>query len=102
MKTIPTINSKNQVHLQHEIEDDDCNYCNVQLTGENSVVFNMCSNEKDMTILYCKPCAASFMLYMNLKTGDANNIPVCVICGNPNPCKCKAKKINYNLRKKLK
>ncbi len=103
LKTIPTINSKNEVHIEHKIEDGDfCNYCNIKLTGHNSVIFNFCSDDYDHTICYCKPCGLILTRDMNIKTGLANGISVCQMCGIPNPCKCNAKKIDYNIRKKLK
>ena len=104
LKTIPTINAKNEVHLEHKIEVgiDFCNYCNIWLNGHNSVIFNFCSDDYDHTITYCKPCGLILTRDMNIKTGLANGISVCKMCGIPNPCKCNAKKIDYDIRKKLK
>jgi len=92
LKTIPSVNSKNELHLEHEIEDDDfCNYCNLKLTGQNSVVFNFCSNDYDHTITYCKPCGLILTTDMNIKTGEANGIFVCHLCGLPKKKECKCK-----------
>ena len=103
LKHKPTINEKNQVHIGYEMEEEDyCNYCNIQVTNQTVEIFNFCSNETDETIIYCKPCSAILRRDMNLRTGHANNISMCVMCGIPkNDCKCNAKKIDYNIRKKL-
>mgnify|MGYP001591802573 FL=1 len=104
LKQTPTVNKKNQVRIGYEMEDTDfCNYCNIKLTNHNVCIMNMCSDETDETLLYCKPCLAIFRRDMNLRTGHANGITMCVMCGIPkNECKCNAKKISYNLRKKMK
>ena len=104
LKQKPTINEKNQVHIGYEMEEEDyCNYCNIQVTNQTVEIFNFCSNETDETIIYCKPCSAILRRDMNLRTGQANGITMCFMCGIPKKqCKCNAKKIDYNLRKKLK
>ena len=104
LKQKPTINEKNQVHIGYEMEEEDyCNYCNIKLTDQNVVIFNYCSNETDETILYCKPCSAIFRRDMNLRTGYANGIAMCVMCSIPKKqCKCNAKKMDLKLRKELK
>ena len=104
MKHKPTITEKNEVRIGYEMEDDDfCNYCNIKLTDQNVVIFNYCSNETDETIIYCKPCSAILRRDMNLRTGQANGIPMCFFCSIPKKqCKCNAKKIDLKLRKELK
>jgi len=38
--------SKGEYRIQHEIdEDDQCLYCNMNLTEENAVVFDVSSND---------------------------------------------------------
>ena len=103
LKQTPSINKKNQVRIGYEMEDDDfCNYCNIKLTDQNVVIFNYCSNETDETIIYCKPCSAILRRDMNLRTGYANGIAMCVMCSIPTKqCKCNAKKMDLKLRKKL-
>ena len=110
LKHKPTINEKNQVHIGYEMEEDDyCNYCNIQVTNLNVVIFNFCwfdadnSNETDETIIYCKPCSAILRRDMNLRTGESQGIIMCYMCSMPKEeCKCNARKIDYNIRKKLK
>ena len=103
LKHKPTITEKNEVRIGYEMEEDDfCNYCNIKLTNHSVCIMNMCSDETDETILYCKPCLAIFRRDMNLRTGHANGITMCVMCGIPKKeCKCNAKKMDLKLRKKL-
>ena len=112
LKQKPTINEKNQVHIGYEMEEEDyCNYCNIKLTNQNVVIFNFCwlptgneaSDETDEAIIYCKPCSAILRKDMNLRTGESNGIIMCYMCSMPKEeCKCNARKIDYNIRKKLK
>jgi len=92
LKTIPSVNEKNELHLEHRIEDGDfCNYCNLVLTGHNSVIFNFCSDDYDHTICYCKPCGLILTKDMNIKTASANGIKLCHNCCLPKKKECKCK-----------
>ena len=104
MKHKPTINEKNEIRIGYEMEEEDyCNYCNIKLTNHNVEIYNFCSDETDETILYCKPCSALLRKEMNLRTGEANGISMCYMCGIPKKeCRCNAKKIDLKLRKELK
>ena len=88
--------------VQHVLEDDDyCGYCNLILTPEISVVFDVVSNDYEDTKVYCKNCARIFLKDINMRICEGNGIPVCHACGKPKKKECKCN-IDYNLRKKLK
>ena len=96
------VKKEGEYKVEHVLDDDDfCGYCNITLSTDNSVVFDVCSNEYEATKVYCKACASIFLKDINIKICEGNGIKVCHACGKPknNECRCK---IDYNLRKKLK
>ena len=84
--------SKGEYSIQHELDDDDqCLYCNMLLTEENAVVFDVSANDYQDTKAFCKPCMTILLKQMNITVCDGNGIPVCHNCGLPlkRECTCK-------------
>ena len=104
MKSNIVQESKGNWHVQYELEDYElCLYCNCMLTNDNTCVLEITSNEYEDTKPFCKPCTAILLRDMNIKIAQGNGIAVCFSCGIPKySCKCNSKKIDYNIRKKLK
>ena len=75
--------SKGKYTIEHTLNDDQCFYCNMNLTTENTVVFDLCSNDYEDTKLFCKPCTTILLKQMNITICDGNGIKVCHNCGLP-------------------
>lgn len=92
--------SKGEYRIQHEIdEDDQCLYCNMNLTEKNAVVFDVSSNDYQDTKAFCKPCMTILLKQMNITVCDGNGIKVCHNCGLPKKKECICK---FDTKKKQK
>ena len=85
--------SKGEYKIEINLDDDDqCLYCNLMLTEENTVVFDVFSqNDYQDTKAFCKPCGSILLKQMNITIADGNGIRVCHNCGLPKKKECKCK-----------
>ena len=95
------------ITLQYPItENSICNYCQQQLTNENSAVFSIVSNDYAQDMLYCKPCGQNILGKINRLVGEATGTldELCSLCNMAKTSKkgCCCKNISYKLRKSLK
>ena len=95
------VETEGAYRVQHTLDNDYCGYCNIILTPEISVVFDVCSNDYEDTKVYCKPCARIFLKDINMRICEGNGIRVCYVCGLPKKKGCKCK-FDTKLKKQMK
>ena len=95
---------KDEIQIEHNFhEDDECNICSVPINAVNGTILNVVATDYDETKLYCTYCAKQILHALNKMRAEPWGIRLCDNCSIPNDeCKCNKKKIDYNLRKKLK
>tara|TARA_B110000467_G_C18184081_1_gene402229 strand:+ start:85 stop:465 length:381 start_codon:yes stop_codon:yes gene_type:complete len=99
-----TKDKKGNQQIEHNFQDDDiCNICKIPLSAENGAIVTIVADEYDESRVYCTYCSRSIIHTINKLQAEPWGIRLCSNCAVPNKeCRCNKKKIDYNLRKKLK
>ena len=99
-----TKDKKGNPQIEHNFQDEDiCNICKIPLSAENGAIVNIVADEYDESRIYCTFCSRKITHAINKMQAEPWGIVLCTNCAVPNKvCRCNKKKIDYNLRKKLK